>query len=248
MSAHSGDPGVFIRSMATRGSLGGLSRTARDAARALDAAGFDIVLIETVGAGQSEVDIVRTAHTTLVVEAPGLGDDVQAIKAGILEIADVLVVNKADRPGAVNTVRVLRAMLELGHPAARTSVRHHGQTLTVDAPAGADADTATWIPPLVQTVATLAIDDDTSGLPALIEAISAHRRHLATGSQRAQIERLHLEQELHERLRAELMARLLRDLPRDTFDALIDDVQARHIDPHSAVQTILSHTSGSAPR
>lgn len=248
MSAHSGDPGVFIRSMATRGSLGGLSRTARDAARALDAAGFDIVLIETVGAGQSEVDIVRTAHTTLVVEAPGLGDDVQAIKAGILEIADVLVVNKADRPGAVNTVRVLRAMLELGHPAARTSVQHHGQTLTVDAPAGSDADAATWIPPIVQTVATLAIDDDASGLPALIDAISAHRRHLETGGQRAQIERLHLEQELHERLRAELMARLLRDLPRDTFDALIDDVQSRHIDPHSAVQTILSRTTGSAPR
>lgn len=248
MSAHSGDPGVFIRSMATRGSLGGLSRTARDAARALDAAGFDIVLIETVGAGQSEVDIVRTANTTLVVEAPGLGDDVQAIKAGILEIADVLVVNKADRPGAVNTVRVLRAMLELGHPAARTSVQHHGQTLTVDAPAGADVDAATWIPPIVQTVATLAIDDDASGLPALIDAISAHRRHLETGGQRAQIERLHLEQELHERLRAELMARLLRDLPRDTFDALIDDVQSRHIDPHTAVQTILSRTTGGAPR
>jgi LAO/AO transport system kinase len=234
--------------MATRGSLGGLSRTARDAARALDAAGFDIVLIETVGAGQSEVDIVRTANTTLVVEAPGLGDDVQAIKAGILEIADVLVVNKADRPGAVNTVRVLRAMLELGHPAARTSVQHHGQTLTVDAPAGADVDAATWIPPIVQTVATLAIDDDASGLPALIDAISAHRRHLETGGQRAQIERLHLEQELHERLRAELMARLLRDLPRDTFDALIDDVQSRHIDPHTAVQTILSRTTGGAPR
>ncbi|HRL12132.1 MAG TPA: methylmalonyl Co-A mutase-associated GTPase MeaB [Aggregatilineales bacterium] len=248
MSAHSGDPGVFIRSMATRGSLGGLSRTARDAARALDAAGFDIVLIETVGAGQSEVDIVRTAHTTLVVEAPGLGDDVQAIKAGILEIADVLVVNKADRPGAVNTVRVLRAMLELGHPAARTSVQHHGQTLTVDAPAGSDTDAATWIPPIVQTVATLAIDDDASGLPALIDAISAHRRHLETGGQRARIERLHLEQELHERLRAELMARLLRDLPRDTFDALIDDVQSRHIDPHTAVQTILSRTTGGAPR
>jgi LAO/AO transport system kinase len=241
MSGLSGDTGVFIRSMATRGSLGGLSRTARDAARALDAAGFDVILIETVGAGQSEVDIVRTAHTTLVVEAPGLGDDVQAIKAGILEIADVLVVNKADRPGAVNTMRVLRAMLELGHPASRTRVQHHGQIMTVAAPAGqGHADAALWVPPIVQTVATLAIDDPNSGIPALLDAVDAHRRHLDSGGQRMQIERLHLEQELHERLRAELMARLLRDLPRDTFDALIADVQARQLDPHSAVQSILN--------
>src|SRR5512136_44830 len=96
----SGDPGVFIRSMATRGSLGGLARATADALKVLDAAGFDVVLIETVGAGQSEVDIARHAHSVIVVEAPGLGDDVQAIKAGLLEIADVFAVNKADRPGA----------------------------------------------------------------------------------------------------------------------------------------------------
>lgn len=112
----SGDSGVFIRSMATRGNLGGLAHTTRDLVRVMDAAGFDIILVETVGAGQSEIEIVRMAHTTLVVEAPGLGDDVQAIKAGILEIADILVVNKADRPGAENALRALRAMLELGHP------------------------------------------------------------------------------------------------------------------------------------
>jgi LAO/AO transport system kinase len=95
-----GDPGVFIRSMATRGSLGGIASATASVAQVLDAAGYDLVLIETVGAGQSEVDIARLAHTTIVVEAPGLGDDIQAIKAGILEIADVLVVNKADLPGA----------------------------------------------------------------------------------------------------------------------------------------------------
>src|ERR1044071_5722057 len=122
----SGDKGVFIRSMATRGSLGGLARATRDAIRVLDAAGFDRILVETVGAGQSEVDIVRAAYTTVVIEAPGLGDDVQAIKAGILEIADVLVVNKADRPGVDNTVRGLKTMLELGHPASRENmVSHH---------------------------------------------------------------------------------------------------------------------------
>jgi len=101
----SGDSGVFIRSMATRGSLGGLARATRDAIRVLDAGGFDVVLVETVGAGQNEVDIVRAADTTVVVEAPGMGDEVQAIKAGILEIADVLVVNKADRQGVNHTCR-----------------------------------------------------------------------------------------------------------------------------------------------
>ncbi|MFN2152945.1 MAG: methylmalonyl Co-A mutase-associated GTPase MeaB, partial [Anaerolineales bacterium] len=100
-----GDPGVFIRSMASRGSLGGLATATAGIVQAFDAAGFEVILIETVGAGQAEVDIARLAHTTLVVEAPGLGDDIQAIKAGILEIADILVINKADRPGVENTER-----------------------------------------------------------------------------------------------------------------------------------------------
>src|SRR6185436_17754609 len=111
----SGDEGVFIRSMATRGSLGGIAQTTAAFTQVFDAAGFEIIIIETVGAGQSEVDIARLAHTTLVVEAPGLGDEIQAIKAGILEIADVLVVNKADRPGVENTERALRSNLELAH-------------------------------------------------------------------------------------------------------------------------------------
>ena len=111
----SGDDGVFIRSMATRGSLGGLARATDEVVAVVDAAAFDVIMIETVGAGQSEVDIARLAHTTLVVEAPGLGDDVQAIKAGILEIADVLVLNKADLPGAEAATRALRGMLMLAH-------------------------------------------------------------------------------------------------------------------------------------
>ena len=111
----SGDEGVFIRSMATRGSLGGLARATDEVVAVIDAAAFDVIMIETVGAGQSEVDIARLAHTTLVVEAPGLGDDVQAIKAGILEIADVLVLNKADLPGAEAATRALRGMLMLAH-------------------------------------------------------------------------------------------------------------------------------------
>src|SRR3990172_7974301 len=128
----SGDEGVFIRSMASRGSLGGLARTTASLVHVLDAAGYDPVLIETVGAGQDEVDIARLAHTTVVVEAPGLGDDIQANKAGILEIADVLVVNKADRPGADNTEKALRAMLELAGP-SRTEM-HHGRLMTAASP------------------------------------------------------------------------------------------------------------------
>src|SRR5512138_2245633 len=120
----SGDPGIFIRSMASRGSVGGIAQSTANMAQVFDAAGFDIVVIETVGAGQSEVDVARLAHTTLVVEAPGMGDEIQAIKAGILEIADILVINKADRPGVENTEKALKSMLELAHPTQRI-YRHH---------------------------------------------------------------------------------------------------------------------------
>jgi LAO/AO transport system kinase len=122
-----GDPGVFIRSMATRGSLGGLAGTTSSLVQVLDAAGFETILIETVGVGQAEVDVAQLAHTVLVVEAPGMGDDVQAIKAGILEIADVLVVNKADQSGATNTERILRGMLELAHPARHYTTMDAGK-------------------------------------------------------------------------------------------------------------------------
>ncbi len=125
----SGDSGVFIRSMASRGSLGGLARATAGIVQVLDAAGFEVILIETVGAGQAEVDIARLAHTTLVVEAPGLGDDIQAIKAGILEIADILVINKADRPGVENTEKALKSTLELAHPIQHV-FRHHGREMT----------------------------------------------------------------------------------------------------------------------
>lgn len=232
----SGDAGVFIRSMATRGSLGGLSRATRDAIRVMDAAGFDMILVETVGAGQSEIDIVRTAQTTLVVDAPGMGDDVQAIKAGILEIADVLVVNKADRPGASNTVRSLKAMLELGHPAARSQlVAHHGQMLAVDTTANPPAE-ALWIPPIVQTVAT---DPNHTGVAELVSAIAAHRQHLADAHLFAALERQRIEIELYDRLRAALMTRLLQQVPPELIAELIERIQARSLDPQTAVNKIL---------
>lgn len=237
MRDHSGDPGVFIRSMASRGTLGGLARATRDAIRVMDAAGFDIVLVETVGAGQSEVEIVRAAQTTIVVEAPGLGDDVQAIKAGILEIADVLVVNKSDRSGANNTVRALRTMLELGHPASRTNmVSHHGKSMKVEY-APIEGDTPLWIPPVVPTVA--APESGQADLGSLLDAIAAHREYLARENTLAQLERQNIQIELYERLQHELMARLLREVPSSAFEAIIQQIQSRELDPHAAVRTLL---------
>src|SRR5512141_1081210 len=160
----SGDPGVFIRSMASRGSLGGLAQSTAGVVQVFDAAGYEIIIIETVGAGQSEVDVARLAHTTVVVEAPGLGDDIQAIKAGILEIADILVINKADRPGVESTERALKSMLDLAHPTPKV-FQHHGQRLVVDAPNSSNPNAALWIQPILRTVAT-----DGTGLPGLIES------------------------------------------------------------------------------
>src|SRR6266540_583180 len=161
----SGDNGIFIRSMASRGAVGGLARTTASIAQVFDAAGFDIVIIETVGAGQSEVEVARLAHTTIVVEAPGLGDEIQAIKAGILEIADVLVINKADRPGVENTERALRSSLELAHPTKRV-FRHHGQAMTMSTPT---VDETIWIPPINKTVAT-----ESKGIAEVAESIARH--------------------------------------------------------------------------
>ena len=229
-----GDPGVFIRSMASRGSLGGLARTTRDMARALDAAGFDIILIETVGAGQGEIEIARLAQTVLVVDAPGLGDDVQAIKAGILEIADILVVNKADRPGAEKTARALRMMLELGHAAPRERIR-------ADFAVSNGVESAAisgWMPPIVQTVAS-----EGRGIDAAIEALDAHRAYLHSEGHWAQIERRQLALELFHRLRDGLFQRLLNQLSTEQLEKVVDQVQSRAIDPYTAVNRMLTQAS-----
>jgi LAO/AO transport system kinase len=225
----SGDSGVFIRSMATRGSLGGLARTTRDMVRVIDAAGFDRILLETVGAGQSEIEVARVAYTTIVVEAPGMGDDIQAIKAGILEIADVLVVNKADRVGASQTARALKTMLELGHPPAR--VMHHGQSMTV---AAVSAPTAEWIPEVVMTVAT-----ERKGIVELAAAIEAHRQHRQRQHNGA-LDPAALRAELLERTREALFQQWLQALPPGTIEALIAQIQQRTIDPQTAVQQLLA--------
>lgn len=226
-----GDDGVFIRSMATRGSLGGLARATADAVRSLDAAGFSTVLIETVGAGQSEVEIARTADTVLVVEAPGLGDEVQAIKAGILEIADVLVVNKADREGAGNTVRALHAMLDLG--VAPRAVQHYGQTMQV-AGAGDEPPPDVWRPPILQTVAF-----EGKGIDEVIDAIRRHQAHLASTGEGAERRRLRAASELETILRELLLDRLRQRVGSTKMDESVDRVAAREMDPHHVARELI---------
>ena len=228
----SGDEGVFIRSMATRGSLGGLARATADVVRALDAAGFEVILIETVGAGQSEVEIARTADTVLVVEAPGLGDEVQAIKAGILEIADVLVVNKADREGAGNTVRALHAMLDLG--AAPRGARPHGQML-----AAAVSDphaVGGWRPPILQTIAL-----EGKGTDELIDAIEHHRSHLAVSPEGDQRRRVRAATELEMILQEMLLDRLRQQVGPGRLQDTIDRIVAREWDPYQAARNLMEH-------
>lgn len=237
-----GDSGVFIRSMAARGSLGGLAASTGDLVRVLDAVGFNVVLVETVGAGQNEVAVAAMAQTTIVVDAPGLGDEVQAIKAGILEIADVLAVNKADHPGAKNTVRALQAMIETGHPAARsTQLNHHGRRMAVSDAAGMDG-AALWIPSIIETVAL-----DGRGIPELAGAIARHRAHLETMGEWAAVERQQIALELFDRLREALVARLLEHLPGGAVEQAAAEVQARALDPGAAVEMLIEAALETAP-
>lgn len=225
-----GDASVFIRSMATRGSLGGLARTTTDVVKVLDAAGFQLILIETVGAGQSEIDIARLADTVIVVEAPGLGDEVQAIKAGILEIADVLVVNKADRDGVQSTVNALHTMLDLGKSAS--SVLHHGQLLALEPLPPTTSDR--WRPPIVKTIAS-----GGQGLDELMDALAQHRAYLndhPAGQQRVRV-RAAIELELV--LRDALLNRLLAATGPARIDHWVQRIAAREIDPYSAAEQLL---------
>jgi LAO/AO transport system kinase len=233
----SGDPHVFIRSMATRGSLGGLAQATANIVQVFDAAGFDIIIIETVGAGQSEVDVARLAHTTLVVEAPGLGDDIQAIKAGILEIADILVVNKADRPGVENTEKALKSMLDLAHPTERV-FRHHGSTMRMAAPVQAASSTPMWIPPIQKTVSI-----EGKGIVELAESIARHVAHLRQSGDWAVRERARLEVELEALIRESLLNRFREDVPQKEYDDVLEKVVQRNISPWEAVKVLLNGRS-----
>lgn len=229
----SGDPDVFIRSMATRGSLGGLAQSTANMVQVFDAAGFDVIIIETVGAGQSEVDIARLAHTTLVVEAPGLGDDIQAIKAGILEIADILVINKADRSGVENTEKALKSMLELAHPTERV-FRHHGSIMRTVAPKQGSSTPLMWIPPIQKTVSI-----ESKGIVELAEAIARHVTHLRQSGGWAVRERARLEVELEALIHEALWNRFHDKVPQEQYESVLEKVVQRSFSPWEAVKELL---------
>jgi LAO/AO transport system kinase len=226
-----GDQDVFIRSMASRGALGGLARATADVVQVFDAAGYDIVFIETVGAGQGEVDIARLAHTTLVVEAPGLGDDIQAIKAGILEIADILVVNKADRPGAENTEKILRSVLQLSQPAQSIDA-HHGQDIGVDVLEPMDADG--WDIPIQRTVST-----DGQGIPELAQLIEDHLQYLQGSNIWTAREGARLASEVDGILQETLLADFHERLPEGRYNEVMRRVKEKMLSPWEAVSQLL---------
>jgi len=230
-----GDEGIFIRSMASRGSLGGLARATAGLVQVFDAAGFEIILIETVGAGQAEVDVARLAHTTLVVEAPGLGDEIQAIKAGLMEIADIIVVNKADRPGVENTLKALKSALELAHP-VRHVFQHHGQVEVVEAPD--QTEESSWIPLILKTIAT-----DGSGVSELIDEIYRHKEHLRKSGDWAVRERSRLGSELDAMLQEALVLRFREKIPASHYEHVLDQILKRELAPRDGVNTLLNGQS-----
>jgi LAO/AO transport system kinase len=212
MQRHSVDEGVFIRSLATRGSLGGLSRSTNDVIKVMDAMGKDIIVVETVGVGQDEVDIVNTAHTSVVVLVPGLGDDIQAIKAGILEIGDVFVVNKCEREGADRLERELKATLDMGPK------REDG-----------------WIPPIFKTEALLG-----KGIFEFVYGVYRHKEKLMASEhfERKNAERTRLE--FLSVLSSELMDSVMAGLKKDKrLDKIIDDLIKKKVNPYSVVEEIL---------
>jgi LAO/AO transport system kinase len=206
------DPNVFIRSMATRGKLGGLARATVDAVAILDAAGYDKVIVETVGVGQDEVEIVKTADVSVVVLVPGMGDDIQAIKAGIMEIGDVFVINKADREGVIRTVKELEALLSLAH-------RHDF-----------------WEPPIVKTIAT-----ENKGIEELSDAIDKYYEFLRSGEKsivrRTEIARWRLTELLQERLLANLLS---QNGTEAMLDELALEVAEKKRDPYSAIEALIA--------
>jgi LAO/AO transport system kinase len=232
MQRHFEDPDVFIRSLATRGAMGGLSRSARDVVRVLEAWGAGVVLLETVGVGQDEMDVTLVADSTVVVVAPGQGDDIQAIKAGILECADVFVVNKADRPGADAAVRDLENMLALGalSAAALGATATHA-TSRLEHASGAMGEG--WTPPVLSTVATRA-----EGVAGVVERLAEHRGWLQTEPGRAR-RRSRTEGLLRAWLRDEI-AEAVTGLLAGALASATESVLAREIDPHTAVERLVS--------
>ena len=230
-------PGVFSRSVATRGHMGGLSRSARDMVRVLDAYGCDIVLVETVGVGQDELEITRTAHTTLVVMAPGMGDEVQAIKAGLMECADVFAVNKADKDGVDSTVRDLELMIALGKDTMIAAGNQRGHTVHGRAAglgSSSEKNRERWTPPIQKCISSRG-----EGVAELAVHLDAHRewsQNTVSGQAR---KRLRLGEEVRESLREALIEAAAERLS-DELDQAVARVERREVDPYTAIEQLVA--------
>jgi LAO/AO transport system kinase len=247
MQAHASDADDFIRSLATRGSLGGLSRATGDCIRVMDAMGKDVIVVETVGVGQDEIDIAQMAHTTLLVTVPGMGDDIQAIKAGILEVADVFIVNKADLDGADRTVRELRQMLELRHALRHPVVEHDRQHRLKTRAAGKPAipseqapPPAEWEPPILKVIAAR-----DQGLDPVMDAIARHREFLERTGQRAERERARARMQFIALLRNRLLRSALDRLEAEKgrLDEVALSIARREADPYALAETLARQLS-----
>ena len=226
------DKQIFIRSMASRGALGGLAEQTEALSQVFDAAGYGFILIETVGAGQSEVDVVNLAHTTIVVDTPGMGDDIQSIKAGILEIADILVVNKADRPGADQSASHLRNMVEMGYSKAIT--RHHLED-SLNSP-GEVSQPQNWVPPVLKTVAS-----QFEGIEHLTDAVLSHADYLRQSGQWHAKDRAAIRANIRRQLIVELLNDFRQNVPAEVVDSLVEQAQNRLISPNEAVRELLAY-------
>jgi len=240
MRSSAGDPGVFIRSMSARGALGGLARTTHEMVDVLDAAGYEIILIETVGVGQSEVDIAALAHTTIIVESPGKGDDVQAIKAGIFEIADIFVINKADRPGVNSTETALRSMLDLSYALKADTAGYAGRGHQIADNEKLDGVTAEeskegWTPPVLKTIAT-----ENQGTEAVIQAVYEHQQHLNESGDKAKREITRLKHELDASIMSTLYQNWQSRMDKDAYHRALDEVVLRNKSPHQAALELLA--------
>lgn len=213
MSGLSLDPGVFIRSMATRGNMGGLSKSTADVIKVLDASGKDIIIVETVGVGQDEVDVMNVADTTCVVCVPGLGDVIQSIKAGVMEIADIFVINKSDRQGADQLFSEIEYLVSLN----------------------SDIKKQTWAPPIVKTVA---VDDE--GIDDLLQAVSSHREHLEKDESLVEKRRNRIRQETLQFIHYELFRQIVENLAKDgRLEKLVEKVLDKKETPYSIMQKIV---------
>ena len=228
------DKHIFIRSMASRGALGGLAAQTEALSQVFDAAGYGFILIETVGAGQSEVDVVNLAHTTIVVDTPGTGDDIQSIKAGILEIADILVVNKADHPGADQSVTHLRNMVEMGYARSMNNGRHHLEDFQEIA--ASESASGNWIPPVLKTVAS-----EYKGIAELADAIQNHAAYLRQSGQWHTKDQAAIRTNIRHQLIVGLLSDFNQNVPAEIIDSLVKQAQERGISPNEAVRVLLAY-------